>query len=91
MKTVSMAWALCLSMIVLSRGQSDGQVNVTTWHNDNGRTGQNTNETTLTTSNVNKATFGKICSYPLSSNEQVYAQPLVLASITIERRLRLRW
>jgi len=24
-------------------------VNVTTWHNDNGRTGQNTSETTLTT------------------------------------------
>jgi hypothetical protein len=55
-------------------------VNVTTWHNDVGRTGQNTNEVTLTTS-INKNNFGKLCSYPLT--EQIYAQPLVLASITI--------
>ena len=27
---------------------SNGQVNVTTWHNDIGRTGQNTQETVLT-------------------------------------------
>jgi hypothetical protein len=65
---------------VLSSAQS---VNVTTWHNDNGRTGQNIDETTLTTSNVNQATFGKICSYALLANEQVYAQPLVLANILI--------
>jgi hypothetical protein len=55
--------------------------NVTTWHNDNGRTGQNSDETTLTTSNVNQATFGKICSYALLANEQIYAQPLALGNI----------
>ena len=37
-------------------------VNVTTWHNDIGRTGQNTSETTLTPTSVNKTGFGKICS-----------------------------
>jgi len=50
-------------------------VNVTTWHNDNWRTGQNTSETTLTTG-INQYNFGKLCSYSLP-NEQVYAQPLV--------------
>src|ERR1700684_240018 len=38
------------------------QVNVTTWHYDVGRTGQNNAETTLTTTLVsNPQTFGKIC------------------------------
>ena len=63
---------------VLSSAQS---VNVTTWHNDNGRTGQNINETMLTNSNVNQTTFGKICSYALLANEQIYAQPLALGNI----------
>ena len=54
--------------------------NVTTWHNDNGRTGQDTDEMTLTTS-INKNNFGRLCSYQLT--EQIYAQPLVVASIMI--------
>lgn len=35
--------------IALNPASSGGQVNVTTWHNDNWRTGQNTGEKTLTT------------------------------------------
>jgi hypothetical protein len=72
-------FSYCLSVFlgvglvsVVSPAQS---VNVTTWHNDNGRTGQNINETTLTTS-INKNNFGKLCSYTLLPNEQVYAQPM---------------
>ena len=56
--------ALCLT-VLLSSVPSPAQtpVNVTTWHNDIGRTGQNTNETTLTTALVGDDTnFGKLCS-----------------------------
>lgn len=41
-----------------------GQVNVTTWHNDNGRTGQNTSEVHLTTA-INKNNFGRLCKISL--------------------------
>jgi hypothetical protein len=44
---------------VLSNSQCLGQVNVTTWHNDNSRTGQNTSESALNTSNVNSTNFGR--------------------------------
>src|SRR5260370_1693974 len=54
---------------------------VTTFKYDNGHTGQDTNETLLTTSNVASATFGKKLSY--SVDGQVYAQPLYLPGLTI--------
>lgn len=62
--------------IVLSAATSRAQVNVTTWHNDIGRTGQNTQEKTLTPSNVTKNSFGKICSAGVDG--QIYAQPLTV-------------
>jgi len=58
-----------------------GSVNVTTWHNDIGRTGLNANETLLTPTNVNKTQFGKICS--ASVDAQIYAQPLVMTNVSI--------
>jgi len=66
--------------VLLSAATSRAQVNVTTWHNDIGRTGQNTEEKTLTSSNVSKNTFGKICSAAVDG--QIYAQPLTVWNAT---------
>jgi hypothetical protein len=58
-----------------------GQTSVLTQHNDNARTGQNTSETILNTSNVNVSQFGKLFAMP--TDDQVYAQPLYVAGVTI--------
>jgi len=60
------------------------QVSVTTYHNDNARTGQNTKETILTPQNVNSETFGKLFSHVVDS--YVYAQPLYLANLPIPNK-----
>jgi hypothetical protein len=55
--------------------------NVVTWHYDNGRTGLNQNETTLTTANVTPNHFGKLFSYLVDG--YIYAQPLFVSNLTI--------
>jgi hypothetical protein len=54
---------------------------VFTFHNDNFRTGENTNETVLSPANVNSATFGKLCSYTLDG--LTFASPLYVAGVSI--------
>ncbi len=56
-------------------------VQVLTYHNDNTREGQNTQETTLTTTNVASSTFGKIGFY--SVDGKVDAEPLYVPGETI--------
>jgi hypothetical protein len=57
------------------------QVNVTTYHFDNARTGQNTQETILTPASVNSGQFGKL--FSVSVDGWVYAQPLYLSNVNI--------
>jgi hypothetical protein len=56
-------------------------VTVLTYHNDNGRTGQNLNETVLTTANVNAAQFGLIATVPVDG--LVDAEPLYVGGMAI--------
>lgn len=54
---------------------------ILTYHNDNARTGQNLNETILTTGNVAFATFGKVGFYP--ADGKVDAEPLYASSVAV--------
>jgi hypothetical protein len=67
--------------ILLLTSSAFSQVNVTTFQDDNFRTGQNLNETILTPANVKSSTFGKLFSHKLDG--YIYAQPLYLFNITL--------
>ena len=54
---------------------------VTTYHNDNGRTGQNLNETTLSPGNVNAANFGLL--FLITVDGKVDGQPLYLPNLSV--------
>ncbi len=56
-------------------------VNVTTYHNDNSRTGQNLSESLLTPGTVNTSQFGKLFSQAVDG--YVYAQPLYVSGLKI--------
>jgi len=60
------------------------QVNVTTYHNDSGRTGQNTTETFLTPGNVNITQFGKLFAGSVNLDSWSASQPLYVANVTID-------
>lgn len=56
-------------------------ISVVTQHNDNSRTGLNSQEIALTSSNVNSRQFGM--QFTLNVDDQVYAQPLVVGNLAI--------
>lgn len=65
--------------VIAAAGAARAQVNVTTYHYDNLRTGWNQNETTLSQSSF--ANFGLLKT--VSLDDQVDAQPLVVNGLTI--------
>jgi hypothetical protein len=75
------AFALVIGLHLFWWANAGAAVNVLTWHNDNFRSGQNTNETVLTPANVNTNTFGLLFSYPVDG--QVYGQPLYVSGLQI--------
>lgn len=62
-------------------GSGGTSMQVLTYHNDNTREGQNTQEAILTTTNVTSSTFGKLGFY--SADGRVDAEPLYVAGVTI--------
>src|SRR5450755_965472 len=64
-----------------SKAAAAANTAVTTYKEDNSRSGNHTTETILNTSNVNQTSFGKRVSYPLDG--QSYTQPLYLPNLTI--------
>ena len=65
----------------LTVNAATASIDVLTYHNDIARTGQNLNETILTTSNVTSATFGKVGLYPVDG--LVDAQPLYVSTVAV--------
>ena len=72
---------LLLTTLLALAPRAAAQINVTTYHYDNSRTGQNTAETLLTPTNVNVNQFGKLFAMPVDG--AVYAEPLYVSQLTI--------
>jgi hypothetical protein len=70
--------------LILASPNAGAQVNVWTYHNNNFRTGANTNETILNLTNVNSTSFGRLFTNMVDGC--VYAQPLYVPGVAIPRQ-----
>jgi hypothetical protein len=76
--SIGLFWLICFSLCTpLVSSATD----VVTYHNDIARTGQNLQETILTTSNVNSSSFGKLFTFPVEG--VIDAEPLYLSAVSI--------
>jgi len=71
----------CIAFLAASAFVAAAQTAVTTYHNDNNRTGWNRTESVLTPANVGNSTFGLLQKVTL--DDQVDAQPLVVPGVMI--------
>jgi outer membrane protein assembly factor BamB len=71
-------WLICFS---LCTGLASSATDVVTYHNDIARTGQNLQETILTTGNVHSSSFGKLFTFPVDGI--IDAEPLYLSAVSI--------
>ncbi len=69
------------SLLAATAAVASAQVHVTTYHNDNLRTGLNASESILGLSNVNASKFGLLFNLPVDGH--VYAQPLYISHLYI--------
>jgi hypothetical protein len=76
-----MAAVLCIA--ATTRLPLYGQASVFTWQNDNARTGQNLQETSLTTANVNSSAFGRL--FTITVDGRVDAEPLYAPSLVVNQ------
>jgi len=86
MKSFQGLWItlLAVSLSLLTPAmQGQKFAGVFTQHNDAARTGQNLDETVLTTKKVDSSSFGKVFSYPVDG--QIYAQPLYVPNVSIPK------
>jgi hypothetical protein len=73
--------SLAIILIVAGTTTVAAQTAVTTYHNDNYRTGWNSSETVLTPANVNSSQFGQLGAVEV--DDQVDAQPLLVPGVNI--------
>lgn len=76
-------FAALAAAIICCANLVTAQVGVTTYHNDNARTGQNTSETFLTPANVNATQFGKLFVGSVNLDSWSAGQPLYVPNVTI--------
>ena len=69
------------AILTVNAGTANSSVDVITYHYDNGRSGQNLNETSLTLANVTSTQFGKKGEFTVDG--KVDAQPLYLSQVAI--------
>jgi len=82
-RTVSrgLFWLICFGLCTVLVSSA---IDVVTYHDDIGRTGQNLLETILTTSNVNSSSFGKLFTLPVDGI--IDAEPLYLSAVAIPNK-----